>query len=371
MKIGIITLPTRTNYGGILQAYALSKVLQNLGHKPHTIYLPIKWKLKWYKKSYIYLKRMFYKLCKNRNTIIFIENKLNKEFPIVSKNTWKFITNNIPHKIKNNYYEIKESEFDCLLVGSDQIWRPKYISSGIECAYLNFAKEWNINKVAYAISFGTDEWEYTPKQTAECKKLIHLFNKVSVREISAISMCKQHYDITPTHVLDPTLLLDKKDYVNLYNNNENNYKGEILTYILDWDKSKEETINYIEKKFNFKSFKVNSFFEDSNTPLKDRIQPPVEQWLMGFEHAKFVITDSFHACVFSIIFNKPFYVIGNINRGMSRFHSLLTLFGLESRLIHSYKDIIIDDFINWEIINKKRELLKETSLLYLKDSLIK
>lgn len=86
MRIGIITLPTRTNYGGILQAYALSKVLQKLGHNPLTIYLPIKWKLKWYKKPYVYLKRSFKKLFHKR-TIIFLEDKLNKEYPLVCKNT--------------------------------------------------------------------------------------------------------------------------------------------------------------------------------------------------------------------------------------------------------------------------------------------
>ena len=368
MKIGIITLPTRTNYGGILQAYALSKVLQSMGHNPYTIYIPIKWKLKWYKKPYVYLKRFLKKLF-HKATIIFLEDKLNKEYPIVSRNTWKFVKENIPYLIKNKYCDIKESEFDCLIVGSDQIWRPQYISSGIECAYLDFAKEWNIKRIAYAVSFGTDQWEYTPKQTNECNKLIHLFDKVSVREKSAISMCQKYYGITPVHVLDPTLLLDKEDYTIFCGNNDDNYNGDILNYILDWDYNKTETIAYLEKTLKLKSFKVNSLFEDCTATIEERIQPSVEQWITGFKHAKIVITDSFHACVFSIIFNKPFYVIGNAERGMSRFYSLLSIFNLENRLIKSYQEISMNDSINWEKVNKRRIELQKASIEFLKKSL--
>lgn len=78
---------------------------------------------------------------------------------------------------------------------------------------------------------------------------------------------------------------------------------------------------------------MNSKVENKKAPLQERIQPSVEQWLRGFYDAEFVVTDSFHACVFSILFNKPFIAIENEDRGTSRFTSLLSMFGLKDRLI--------------------------------------
>jgi hypothetical protein len=66
--------------------------------------------------------------------------------------------------------------------------------------------------------------------------------------------------------------------------------------------------------------------------LEKRIQPPVESWLRAFYDSEFIVTDSFHACVFSILFHKQFLVIGNKDRGLARIHSLLSMFGLEDRL---------------------------------------
>lgn len=101
-----------------------------------------------------------------------------------------------------------------------------------------------------------------------------------------------------------------------------------------------------------KPFAVNSKAEHAERMKKRQVQPSVEQFLRGFYDAKVIVTDSFHACVFSILFNKPFVVYGNKERGMTRFHSLLKLFGLEKQLICSldeYYDAIFD--IDWDRVN--------------------
>ena len=67
--------------------------------------------------------------------------------------------------------------------------------------------------------------------------------------------------------------------------------------------------------------------------------PAVEQWLRGFMDARYVVVDSFHGCVFSILFNKPFIAIANSGRGETRFTSLLKTFGLSSRLIHGAEEL--------------------------------
>lgn len=99
---------------------------------------------------------------------------------------------------------------------------------------------------------------------------------------------------------------------------------------------------------------------------------PVEEWLRSFHDAELVITDSFHACVFSIIFRKPFICIGNKGRGSARFESLLSMFGLEDRLV----DISdIDDVplspINWQYVEEILMQKKEVAIAFIKNSLDK
>ena len=98
------------------------------------------------------------------------------------------------------------------------------------------------------------------------------------------------------------------------------------------------------------------------------VYPSVSKWLVGFRDAQFVVTDSFHGMVFSIIFNKPFIVILNIERGASRFISLLSMLHLENRVVavgeELRKELLMP--VDYESVNKILDSLKETSLDYLK-----
>lgn len=335
MKIGILTLPLHTNYGGILQAYALQTVLGRMGHEVEVIDTP---NIKSSPSLWTIGKRIIKKLL-GRKVSLFLEKKYNKEFPIISQYTQLFVDKYIHRKVVNTPEELQEDDFDAIVVGSDQIWRPKYYGK-IENAYLKFAKDWNIKRIAYAASFGTDEWEYTPHQTARCGELLRMFDAASVREASGVGLCKEYFGVEAKHVLDPTMLLNKEDYIKLIETaGTPKSKGTLLNYILDDTPEKRALIEQIAKDKGLVPFRVNSRVEDHNAPLEERIQPPVEQWLRGFYDAEFVVTDSFHACVFSILFNKPFVVIGNKERGMARFNSLLRLFDLGNRMI-----VNLDDF---------------------------
>lgn len=333
MKIGILTLPLHTNYGGILQAYALQTVLERMGYetcliekKRKSVRLPL-WKV-----PLTYGKRMAKNLT-GHPFPIFYEQKINREMPIVRQNTDKFINKYIKRKIVDSFDEIQASDYDAFVVGSDQIWRPMYFNDRIERAYLDFTEGWNIRRIAYAASFGTDEWEYTPGQTKRCRDLLKQFDAVSVREASGAVLCRKHFGINASHVLDPTMLLEKEDYIRLFENAHTpKSNGTLLNYILDDTPEKTALTDRIAKERGLVPFRVNAK-GDISLPIESRIAPPVEQWLRGFYDAEFVVTDSFHACVFSILFNKPFLVVGNQKRGLSRFISLLGTFGLEDRLI--------------------------------------
>lgn len=334
MRIAILTLPLNTNYGGILQAYALQTVLERMGHevclvekrrKPVT--LPL------WKAPLVYGKRIL-KNVTGRPFPMFYEQKVNREEPVVRQHTDKFISRYIKRKIVDDFSEIKESDYDAFVVGSDQIWRPKYFIDGIENAYLKFAKGWNIKRIVYAASFGTDKWEYSSEQTTSCRRLLKNFDAVSVRESSAVTLCHEHFGVDAKRVLDPTMLLSANDYINLFDaSGTPKSDGNLLCYIIDETLEKKSLVNKIAQEQGLIPFRVNSKVENLAAPLHERIQPPVEQWLRGFYDADFIVTDSFHACVFSILFNKPFFVIGNEKRGLSRFSSLLGMFGMENLLV--------------------------------------
>ncbi len=376
MKIAILTLPLHTNYGGILQAYALQTTLECMGHTvvvldsdKHPNIRP------WYLRPLVWGYYAILKYVKHRNVEIFPEKKMMKgyqEYLITSQNTQKFVDNHINRRTYKSLSEIKPNEFDVIVVGSDQVWRVKYFfGKCIKNAYLDFTKGWNIKRIAYAASFGTDEWEYSPTQTEECKRAISLFDAVSVREDAGVALCKKYFGIDAKHVLDPTMLLSKEDYESLVDDtNSKPSEGDLLTYIIDETPEKVAIVDKISRIKGLKPYRVNSNFENLSADVNERIQPPVEQWLRGFMEAKFVVTDSFHACVFSIIFSKPFVVIGNEQRGVSRFKSLLGMFGLEDHLVLQRKLDMNKDYMSspsvYEILNQK----KEESVKFLYDQLV-
>ena len=374
MKIGIITLPLHNNYGGILQAYALQIVLRRLGHdvvvfdRSHII------KLSFPYKCLSYFKQLVKKLLLDKKTIIRWDKKYNTERNIMRTNTYPFILKRIGRVIVNSdYSNIVFKDYDAFVVGSDQVWRPKYFGKDIiSNAYLSFAKDWSVKRISYAASFGTEEWEYSEAQTLECKEWIKKFDAVSVRESSAVKLCKEHLNVDALHVLDPTMLLSVTDYIQLFKEaNTPQSPGSLMCYVLDETEGKQKVVSNVEETLNLTAFSVNSKYEVRTAPLEERIQPPVEAWLRGFYDAEFVVTDSFHACVFSILFEKPFIVYGNKDRGMARFHSLLSIFGLENRLVTSSAEAqkVISVPIDWSLVNAKKKEWQEKSYNFLRNRL--
>lgn len=338
MKIGILTLPLHTNYGGILQAYALQTVLERMGHEICVIQRPYRRSIIWWKYPLQLTKRFIYRFIIRKEIELFFEFKWNKNQQIIEAHTHSFIEKHIHTYLINKISDIKEKDFDVIVVGSDQIWRPKYYRlhyDQIEDAFLSFAKKWRIKRIAYAPSFGTDGWEYDAKETQKCTKLIQEFDFVSVREQSGVELCTKYLGREDVEcVIDPTMLLGKEDYESLIPISVT-APGDLMSYVLDANTEINELVKKIAHENNLKVFNAASDVDNSSLSAENRIQPPVESWLAGFREAKVVITDSFHACVFSILFHKPFVVIGNRERGYSRFESLLTRFGLENRLIEN------------------------------------
>lgn len=377
MKIGILTQPLKTNYGGLIQAYALKTTLEKLKHEV-TIINRVGF-LRRNQKTSI---KILSKIKKVVFRILGKDKKLSKEFQDrIDSNCVQFIQKYIKHvsadiKTLDALYEyVNKMQFEGYVVGSDQIWRPSY-SPCIENYYIDFCKDEKVKKIAYAASFGGNAWEYTTKETAVCSALAKKFNAISVREDSGVELCRKHLGIEAKHVLDPTMLLEKEEYEHIINKeNIPQSKGNLFYYFLDDNPTKQELIKHIEKECNKTSYncmptkKVRDEKDIAN--VEDYVFPSPAKWLRSFLDAEIVITDSFHGTVFSIIFNKPFWVIYNAHRGNSRFDSLLKLFGLTERIIDitNYSNIDFNKSIDWDKVNAIKQKNKLEALEFIKNNL--
>lgn len=366
MRIGILTLPLHTNYGGILQAYALQTVLKRMGHEVVVIDTYKKLHLPLWKWPLSIPKRLISKYLLGEDIRVLAEYRHNQDWNTINQHTQLFIKKHIRQRIIRNLSELKPAEFDSIVVGSDQVWRPRYFRnayrSSMNNAFLAFTKNWNIKRIAYAASFGTEDWEYNEEETRKCSQLLSLFQAVSVREDTGVQLCNEHFGIQAKHVLDPTLLLSPQDYTQLLLPiHETSARDELFCYILDRHKEKQALIQRVSQKFHLGTRIIHADTHNTSVRPENKIQPPVETWLRDLYNARFVITDSFHACVFSILFEKPFIVIGNRERGMARIHSLLKIFGLQDRIVTPQSEIqqLAKD-INWTMV---RSILAEKKTL--------
>lgn len=379
MKIGILTQPLQNNYGGLLQNYALQHILKRMGFDVETIdWRPAKsnpfkellWKCKKIVLSYIKsdVVRPRYQLTESEaltistNTHYFIKKYINI-CPVLARNNTMF------NAIDKQY------EYDAYIVGSDQVWRPQF-NQFLSAMFLGFTNRSNIKRIAYAASFGTSNWEFSNEQTAICGNLAKRFDLITVREQSGIDLCHKYFGVNATYVIDPTMLLNKSDYEKLVENeDELKQEGTLFHYILDPSNTKKVIIEQIATSKGLKPFTImpkcqaeNRTKWDVKHRIEDCVFPAVTSWLRGFMDAKMVVVDSFHGAVFSIIFNKPFWVFANSRRGNARFESLLGLYNLSDRMItlEDWQNNDWDRPIDWEQVNEIRraEIEKSKKLLY-------
>lgn len=359
MKIGILTHPPCRNYGGILQAYALQVYLERMGHEVWVLNRPRKVRLPLWRQGAGILKRAVLKYVFGKHVALTLGgNRCQTDY--LCKHTRHFVDRYIhltlpAYSSEDLAKQVKELGIDVLVVGSDQVWRPRYVAS-ISDFFLGFLPEKSpMKRIAYAASFGVDVWEFTKEQTQECRILIKRFDAISVREDSGIELCKQFLGAEAVLLPDPTLLLMPEDYLSLLKAEKENREPQLFAYFLDPSPDKQKMVDRIAEHQHLKVSSVRIRMEDISLPLPERIIPSVEEWLCGFRDARFVVTDSFHGCVFSILFNKPFMVYGNSERGMARFHSLLGMFGLEDRLVKSSDEMYESCFtcsFDWKKVNR-------------------
>ena len=367
MKIAILTLDLQTNFGGILQAYALQTVLERMGHevvhlqaKHSRLHNPVVMPLVW-------CKRLYRKYFQGDRQLPIFENP----YKWAGKNTDRFISSNLNCRFlaPEEWNEGLAREYDVIVVGSDQVWRPNY-TSDVTRFFTAFLGHSDICRIAYAASFGVAVNEFSDEQIACGREYLKLFSAISVREESGIRLCKELFDVQACQVLDPTMLLRREDYQRFASTAPQS-TGNLMVYVLDRTEEIDAFISEFAEKRGLVPFYVNSKAEmtwDIDIPAGERKQPPLETWLRGFADAEFVLTDSFHACVFSILFHKPFGVFVNLERGLSRIESLLRPLGLMDRCITD-APVDLDRSIDWKFIDNVLMQKTESSLDFLKQGL--
>lgn len=367
MRIGVLTIPFNNNYGGYLQSYALMTVLKNMGHSPTVIMrrqsrrsFTLRAKLSFFIKNVL-------KTIKERRRYPYI---LNQEtlFKYRGKDMLTFVNRNIQPQTRF-LYNTKDLQsqckgaFDAYIVGSDQVWRPIYVKGNIPNYFLDFVSEPYVKRISYGASFGSSTPEYTDSEKTVCGNLLERFDAVSVRESGALTVFENlGWKANHPHVVpDPTMLLSKTHYNELIPSVNTKAKGSIFCYVLDKNDTNVEIISTIQKRLQ------KHVYEIADIQKGHAVLPSIETWLSAIRDCDFVITDSFHGTVFSIIFNKAFLVCVNKERGADRFTSLLETFGLERHTSLMYPDL--DDNFDWTAVNSVLEEKRKEGISFLENAL--
>lgn len=343
MKTAIVTInDPNPNYGNRLQNYAVNKVLEEKNMSTTTLYVERQINIKDRIKN-IVNKMTFYcftqdkklwKLCYYKRIKFYNFNK-------------KYIKSKHIKSFKN-----LSNQYNYFVVGSDQVWNPSWYDENKKKAYLlSFAK--SEQKICFSPSFGIS---HLPEKWKDYfKSNLLTFNNISVREQAGADIIKELTGKDATVLIDPTLMLSVSDWKQIESKPDkvDFNKEYVLTYFLG-DKT-EEVSCYINKMAKENKLVVYNLLDYSQPDIY--VADPGE-FIYLIEHAKIILTDSFHACVFSFLFDKPFQVFERMGKEedmMSRMYTFLSTMGLERKI---YKESINKDQIFECDYTKSKQKLK-------------
>lgn len=382
MKIGILTYwNSYDNYGQLLQCFALQHYLKELNHDAYLIrYIPpFSTKIT----SEVSTKeRIINKIIKR----IYSHYKFKNTRRIAKENNFDGFRNQFIKQSSKIYFSIQELQnnpplADVYIAGSDQIW--SYIPDYRNAApwFLDFGEK-KTKRIAYAASFG--KTQFSNNEEIILKQLLPLLNHISLREKGCINYCHEISGKKINITLDPTLLLDKDKYINIFDlrikPNKINQQY-IFSYFLNIEKEEDiywkEINNYLERKCLKLILSMSNGYIPALKKLgkyKPKTMTIIE-WLNNIYNSQGVITSSFHGLVFSIILERPFMVMLLPNKykaGNERLLNLLNELDLTDRIYipnSTTVESILNSPVNWTNVKKKLNKLKDNSISFLKDSL--
>ncbi|WP_270711481.1 polysaccharide pyruvyl transferase family protein [Phocaeicola coprophilus] len=374
MKIGIITFwQTQDNYGQVLQCYALQQVLLSLGYSPFLIRYTHSEVILLNKKERIlsFIKNIFKKKQK-KQTLQYISNTKNRNFE-------EFKQQYIIQSPKT-YKSLKElqkypPQADAYITGSDQVWAKSLYYNENKTFFLEFGGK-NIKRISYAASFAMQEYpiEYRKK----LKKLLCKFDYISVREKSGVNICAS-IGCKAQHVLDPTLLLPFSFYIQALKIKTKEMK-QLFIYSINISSPNdirwEEIYKYSIKNNLNTIITTSSGYVPSNELFGNVTYDycSIPKWIENIANSKLVITTSFHGVVFCLLCHTNFVYFplnGKFSGGNNRVIDLLTDLSLKNKIYHPDISLesIINQFVDWNKVEKKIEELRINSLAFLNKAL--
>lgn len=335
-RIGIVTTHNTNNYGAVLQTYALQEVASRYGDVKIINYdnrhISNSFDLIRFKPSVHGLLGMGKDICRllPRRRVI---NKF-MEFINVKLNVTRACST-------EELVKGAAGVFDCYIAGSDQIWNPACIS-GNGCLdpvyFLGFSPE-GARKVSYASSLGS--YIFSDQEKLKIKEYLSDFSVVSVRERGAQLLLQEVLGREVNHVLDPTLLLSKDEWLKGFGLPAQARRKEkyILLYTVPKVSLVRSVVESLSKRIGLKVVTIDQGLS-AGAHVDEHIRDagPLD-FIRLFSEAEFVITDSFHGVCFSLNFGKPFVAVSP-GKYANRIESLLSLVGLESRLVKSVADLV-------------------------------
>ena len=362
LKIALITTQNANNYGAILQAFALEQVLSRYG----------KVEVVNYDNNHIGISFNLIRVTLTVHGLLGIGKDVFRLFPRYKaiKRFKQFIQKNMALTKSVSAQELQHGElnhYDIYVAGSDQIWNPACISSdgAIDPVYfLRFTPK-AARKISYASSIGG--YQLSSNEKEHVKELLADFHMISVREKDTQLLLQDILEKTVHHVLDPTLLLSKEEWLKTLDIEDLEEKKEqyILLYTVPKNPLIRKAVEYFSKKTGFKVIALDQGLSaGAKVDQQVRDAGPIE-FIELFVNAAFVITDSFHGVCFSINFGLPFVVIAH-GAHSNRIESLLSLVELDSRLVKNETDFIdLDIAMGYSSAHKSLLKARAESLLIL------
>lgn len=365
-KIGIVTFHRAYNYGALLQAYALQKKI----NEENDAYI-IDYRNKNVEKSYKLLSLDFSNIKMFIKSLIASVRNFNKKYNRFKKFK-KFIVDEfkLSEEYKNeNILKEKFPKYDIYITGSDQVWNPQITGTLSDIYTLNFGDN-APKRISYAASCGSES--YIVENKSLYKEKLSKLDNISVREESTQKELTKIFDKDVTTVLDPTLLLKKEEWESVIENvNCEISEKYILAYVVAKDDEYFKIVNELSKKTGLK---VVHFYHKNNdliNVIKNAYSVGPLEFVKLIKESEYVVATSFHATVFSIIFNKNFFVIPHKKTG-SRVIDLLDKLGLSNRACHTLEEFKQIDYSlksDWKRVNKKIIEEREKSLNWLKEAI--
>lgn len=390
LRVGILTLYYNSdNYGGNLQAYALCKIIKETAPEIDAEQIC-------YVRGGTTVKTLRAIICQGRFDKLIIKiwqrfvlkcrNATRKYRRAVHSDVYRNIDARKNAVLKFNREQIPHSEavydgatigksnaqYDAFITGSDQVWNPAYFSTGLLLTFVDDGKK----KFSYAASISQDSLSSEAKETL--KVALENYAAVSVREEKAVELLADLSPAKPTLALDPTLLLARKSWEEVC---EERLIDEpyLFCYFLGGDVEQRKLAKAYAKRKNMKIVTIPYLLReyracDKNFGDVKLYDVGPERFLSLIKHADCVLTDSFHAAVFSGVFQKEYFVFNRVGKMNSRIETLLSLYQTEERFCNSKEKTTAEYLLSQNPIDYSRDLsrleeMRRSSIEFLKTNL--